>query len=115
MIIMNPLKNCLSLFVVIAGISISGCVKEPVKKGVSQAPYEANWSSLRKHNTPQWLEDSKFGIYSHWGAQSVVLESGNHDMPHVEAIEKWKGESQVPEFCFLQQLSSLVNILNMKQ
>ena len=33
--------------------------------------YEANWSSLRNHLTPQWLRDDKFGIYTHWGVYSV--------------------------------------------
>ena len=33
--------------------------------------YEPSWSSLRKHRTPEWLRDSKFGIYTHWGVYSV--------------------------------------------
>ncbi|MEE8397400.1 MAG: alpha-L-fucosidase, partial [Desulfobacterales bacterium] len=33
--------------------------------------YEPDWASLRKHNTPQWLRDDKFGIYTHWGIYSV--------------------------------------------
>jgi len=33
--------------------------------------YDANWSSLRNHITPQWLRDDKFGIYTHWGVYSV--------------------------------------------
>ncbi|PKQ64791.1 hypothetical protein BZG02_02735 [Labilibaculum filiforme] len=88
----NLSKKRVSLLAVMASILLSSCAQEAMKKEVKQIPYEANWSSLRKHNTPQWLEDAKFGIYSHWGAQSVVLESGNPDMPHAEAIEKWKGE-----------------------
>ncbi|WP_366138722.1 hypothetical protein [uncultured Lutibacter sp.] len=26
-----------------------------------------NWSSLQKHDTPQWMLEAIFGIYSHWG------------------------------------------------
>lgn len=33
--------------------------------------YQPDWSSLRTHNTPQWLRDAKFGIYTHWGIYSV--------------------------------------------
>ena len=33
--------------------------------------YEPSWESLRNHRTPQWLQDSKFGIYAHWGIYSV--------------------------------------------
>ncbi len=34
--------------------------------------YTADWESLAKHNaSPDWFEDSKFGIYFHWGVYSV--------------------------------------------
>ncbi|MDA1299987.1 MAG: alpha-L-fucosidase [Proteobacteria bacterium] len=35
------------------------------------ATYEPDWDSLRKHQTPRWLRDDKFGIYTHWGLYSV--------------------------------------------
>ena len=33
--------------------------------------YEPTWNSLKKHRTPEWLDDAKFGIYYHWGVYSV--------------------------------------------
>ncbi len=33
--------------------------------------YEPDWISLKQHQTPQWLRDGKFGIYTHWGVYSV--------------------------------------------
>ena len=36
-----------------------------------QKTYEPTWSSLRNHTTPEWLRESKFGIYTHWGVYSV--------------------------------------------
>ncbi len=34
--------------------------------------YSANWESMAKHNAaPEWFEDSKFGLYFHWGVYSV--------------------------------------------
>ena len=33
--------------------------------------YDANWESLKKHETPDWFRDAKFGIYFHWGPYSV--------------------------------------------
>ena len=33
--------------------------------------YEKTWYSLRKHLTPQWFKDAKFGIYTHWGVYAV--------------------------------------------
>ncbi|MBR0087525.1 MAG: alpha-L-fucosidase [Lachnospiraceae bacterium] len=38
---------------------------------IVQGPYEANWESLSKHQTPQWFRDAKFGIFIHWGLYSV--------------------------------------------
>lgn len=34
-------------------------------------PYQANWASLKKHPTPEWFLNAKFGIYFHWGPYSV--------------------------------------------
>ncbi len=33
--------------------------------------YQPSWNSLRRHTTPEWLRDGKFGIYTHWGIYSV--------------------------------------------
>ncbi len=33
--------------------------------------YEPNWESLEAHQTPEWFEDAKFGIFIHWGVYSV--------------------------------------------
>jgi len=35
------------------------------------AGYGASWESLRGHRTPEWFRDAKFGIWAHWGPQSV--------------------------------------------
>ena len=39
--------------------------------------YEADWVSLNRHTTPQWLRDGKFGIYTHWGVYSVHAMGDN--------------------------------------
>lgn len=33
--------------------------------------YQPNWESLDKRPVPSWFEDSKFGIFIHWGVYSV--------------------------------------------
>src|SRR5438552_9017766 len=33
--------------------------------------FQPTWNSLRSLPSPQWLRDSKFGIYTHWGVYSV--------------------------------------------
>ena len=44
---------------------------------VGAEPYQANWSSLAHRQTPQWLRDGKFGIYTHWGVYSVPAQGPN--------------------------------------
>lgn len=34
--------------------------------------YDPTWESLRRHRIPDWFRDAKFGIWSHWGPQSVA-------------------------------------------
>lgn len=43
----------------------------------TQERYEPNWSSLRQHDTPRWLRDGKFGIYTHWGPYAVHGQGPN--------------------------------------
>ena len=38
---------------------------------IARGPYEANWESLMKHETPKWFRDAKLGIFIHWGIYSV--------------------------------------------
>lgn len=35
--------------------------------------FEANWESLQQYQCPQWFRDAKFGIWAHWGPQSVPM------------------------------------------
>lgn len=57
-----------------------------------RAKYTADWSSLRRHSTPEWLDGMKFGIYCHWGPQTVQNAHPDEDMGKLEAIDKWMGE-----------------------
>ncbi len=34
--------------------------------------FEPNWESLKQYDCPQWFRDAKFGIWAHWGPQSVA-------------------------------------------
>ena len=37
----------------------------------ADAAYQPTWDSIDKRPTPQWFDDSKFGIFIHWGVYSV--------------------------------------------
>ncbi|MCK5464614.1 MAG: alpha-L-fucosidase, partial [Bacteroidales bacterium] len=39
--------------------------------------FKKDWGSLKQHTTPQWLQDGKFGIYTHWGVYAVHAMGGN--------------------------------------
>ena len=54
--------------------------------------YEPTWSSLRTHRMPEWMDGMKFGIYCHWGPQTVQHASGDEGMTTMQALEEWTGE-----------------------
>jgi alpha-L-fucosidase len=39
--------------------------------------YEPTWNSLLQHRTPQWFQEAKFGIYTHWGVYAVPARGPN--------------------------------------
>ncbi|UGQ48791.1 alpha-L-fucosidase [Massilia endophytica] len=43
----------------------------PVQLNTVPGPFRPDASSLRTYKTPEWFRDAKFGIWSHWGPQSV--------------------------------------------
>lgn len=55
--------------------------------------YTSDWTSLRKHQTPQWLIDAKFGIYCHWGIQTLQYIPAYKDLTNDERIALFKGEN----------------------
>lgn len=67
-------------------------------KAAPQAPqtierYSNDWVSLRKHENPQWLVDAKFGIYCHWGIQTISYEPGKEKLSNDSLISLFKGEN----------------------
>ncbi|HXH36430.1 MAG TPA: alpha-L-fucosidase [Plantibacter sp.] len=48
--------------------------------------YEPTWASLRTHGVPAWFSNAKFGIWAHWGAQSVA-ESGDWYARHLYGMQ----------------------------
>ncbi len=55
--------------------------------------YKNNWTSLRKHHTPQWLIESKFGIYCHWGIATIKYIDGNENLTNDEVISKFTAKN----------------------
>ena len=56
--------------------------------------YEASWQSLRRNQTPQWLQDGKFGIYTHWGPYAVHAYGSNTTWYSHELYKHENGEAR---------------------
>ena len=48
------------------------CGPEGGKKAAAIKIYEENWESLKTYEIPQWMKNAKFGIFIHWGPNSVA-------------------------------------------
>ena len=66
------------------------------------AEYRQAWEKLRHQPIPKWLEDGKFGIYTHWGLYSIP---GNKDVSNTyirymykDRVDAKKGATQVSTF-----------------
>lgn len=42
------------------------------KDGTAKGPFEPTFESLEKFECPEWFRDAKFGLWAHWGAQSMT-------------------------------------------
>jgi alpha-L-fucosidase len=87
-----------------------------------QAPFDYSWKSLEHYRCPDWFRDAKFGIFTHWNAQTVAsgvncdwyardmyIEGSAPYKYHIQhfghpskvgykdLIEMWKGENFDPD------------------
>lgn len=49
------------------------CGMERERMGAMENRFEAAFDSLQTYRCPAWFRDAKFGIWSHWGPQSVPM------------------------------------------
>ena len=54
--------------ILLAGILFVVTMAAP---SMAEEPYKPTWRSLKRYPIPQWVQDGKFGIYTHWGVYSV--------------------------------------------
>ncbi len=82
-------------------LSVLGCLAGLASCNSSASPtgsdsakrWESDWTSLRHHQTPPWLVEAKFGIYCHWGIQTLSYEPGREDLDNDSLIALFKGEA----------------------
>jgi alpha-L-fucosidase len=64
------LVACAGLLVAAAGIAAGAPpADEPLK--IAKGPWQPTLESLDQWQAPEWFRDAKFGIWAHWGPQSV--------------------------------------------
>ena len=63
-----------------------------------KGPFEANWESLKKYETPEWFCDAKLGIFIHWGPYSVPA-FGSEWYPRFMYQDSviWNGKGEVEQ------------------
>ncbi len=89
---------------------------------ITDGPFQPTTESLKQYECPEWFRDAKFGIWSHWGPQSVPMQDGWYARGmyvqghpayqlHIEKfghpsvfgfkdiIQLWKAEKFDPEHC----------------
>ncbi len=66
----------------------------------SAQAYQPNWNSLDQRPTPEWWQDSKFGIFIHWGVYSVpgFTAKGNYAEWYQHSLVENAHEGKVQEY-----------------
>jgi alpha-L-fucosidase len=84
-------------------IAVGGLAEEwlsppkPVPQSIPlpAGPFAPEWKSLENYQVPDWFRDGKFGIFVHWGPQTLAGRSGSADgskSPWKELARTFKGE-----------------------
>lgn len=63
----NPRITPSTLFLALSTLLWSQCTVAPDKT------YEPTWESLGTYEVPEWFMDAKFGLFMHWGPQSLAI------------------------------------------
>ena len=64
------LRKCSMMNLLLFGIVFS-ILAQQQKTTVAEGPYKPTDESLKQYQYPEWFRDAKFGIWAHWGPQSV--------------------------------------------
>ena len=67
------LSSLMTCLLVTCAWAVSTHAAEDAAKA-TEGPFKPTWESLKQYECPDWFRDAKFGIYAHWGPQSVPME-----------------------------------------
>ena len=114
------MKKPLFALLVLAGIATGAHAQTTLNLPIAPGPFKPDAESLKQYQCPEWYRDAKFGIWAHWGPQSVpmdgdwyargIYEQGSgHNQYHVahygppsvfgykDIIPLWKAEKWDPD------------------
>lgn len=73
---------------------MSSTIRADEKPSVAE-PFQPTWESLKQYSVPDWYRDAKFGIFVHWGPQTLAGAAGSPDgtkSPWKELAQKFQGD-----------------------
>ena len=68
------LKRVLSVALLITALALTHNARADDTLPMADGPFKADRESLKQYQYPDWFRDAKFGIWAHWGPQSVPME-----------------------------------------
>ncbi len=68
------MNKLLSTGLLSAIVSTGAIAQTTVKTPIANGPFEPTMESLKQYHCPKWFRDAKFGIWAHWGPQSVPMD-----------------------------------------
>ena len=71
-----------SLIVVLTAVTARGQEHPPAANSL----VPPKWESLSRYEAPAWYRDGKFGIFVHWGPQTLAGERGAADGAKFNAV-----------------------------
>jgi alpha-L-fucosidase len=76
----EPMRTRRTLILLLIGLTMApsllsqGGNQSEVQLPVAAGPFNPNMDSLANYHCPKWFRDAKFGIWAHWGPQSVPMD-----------------------------------------
>lgn len=58
----------------VAAMAAQGAPASAARDPTAPGPFQPAWDSLTTYQCPEWFRDAKFGIWAHWGPQSVPMQ-----------------------------------------
>ncbi len=68
------MNRILATIGVVALSGIATASRAQLQPPIAEGRYEPTMDSLKQYRAPDWFRDAKFGIWAHWGPQSVPMD-----------------------------------------